>query len=79
MVAQTEQITDTERKNYVYELRPQHVSHFNRPGRCEISANCDFQRFFGPPRQAAKISAFAGSDRTKGLRDLALARTGTGL
>ena len=79
MVAQTKQKTDSESIKYDYKPRPNHVSHFKRSGRYEINASCDCQRFFGQSSKAAKSSPFAGGDRTKSLRDLALARTGTGL
>jgi hypothetical protein len=66
---------DTESLNYVYELRPKHIIHFNPSERREISANCNCRRFCDQANQADKSNPFASDDRTKSLRDLAVGRT----
>ena len=54
------------------------ASRFQRTGRHEINASCDWQRFFAQSIKAAKRSPIPGGDRGESLRDLARARTGTG-
>ncbi len=71
--------TDSESKKYDCKFRPDNVLHFKRPGRHEINASCDSRRFFGQSGKAAKSGSFAGGDRKKSLRDLAFARTATGV